>query len=289
MLIYLGLHKYPSTKGGEKEKIMVKFNFEKIAVHGGKFHADDVFCVAMAQILNPQIEVERVFKTEGLENSKTIICDIGGGRYDHHQADAEVREDGHKFAACGLFFRDFGELLFPREESRKAFYESYILPIEDCDNGYAPNPLSSTISTFNGSWETTPEEREKGFTDAVAFARGILEREISIMESKQKAEDLVNEALAKSDNGLVVLSQYLPTDMFVGTDAKLVISPSLRGGYQLLTVKKEIGSFEDVIPLPESWLEEKPAGCTFVHQARFIASFETKEDAIKAGYFVLEK
>lgn len=261
----------------------LQFNFKKIIVHGGKFHADDVFCVAMAQILNPSIKVERVFKTEGLEDSKVIICDIGGGRYDHHQADAEVREDGHKFAACGLFFRDFGELLFPREESKKAFHDAYILPIEDCDNGLSPNPLSVTISAFNGSWETTPEERERGFADAVTFAKGILEREISIMESKQKAETLVKDALAKSNNGLVILNQYLPTDMFVGTGAKLVISPSLRGGYQLLTVKKEVSSFEDVISLPKAWLEEKPAGCTFVHQARFIASFETKEDAIKAG------
>ncbi|MCR4802405.1 MAG: MYG1 family protein [Lachnospiraceae bacterium] len=262
---------------------MVKFDFKKIIVHGGKFHADDVFCVAMAQILNPQIEVERVFKTEGLEDSKTIICDIGSGRYDHHQADAEIREDGHKFAACGLFFRDFGELLFSREESRKTFHDAYILPIEDCDNGLTPNPLSVAISAFNGSWETTPEEREKGFMDAVTFAKGILEREISDMESKQKAEALVNEALAKSNNGLVILSQYLPTDMFVGTGAKLVIFPSLRGGYQLLTVKKEVGSFEDVISLPKPWLEEKPSGCTFIHQARFIASFETEEQAIKAG------
>lgn len=268
---------------------MQEFNFYRILVHAGKFHADDVFCVAMAQILNPKIKVERVFKTEGLEDSKAIICDIGGGRYDHHQENAELREDGHKFAACGLFFRDFGELLFPREESRKAFHDTYILPIEDCDNGYAPNPLSSTISAFNGSWETTPEEREEGFSRAVSFARGVLEREISIMKAKQKAEDLVDEALAKSDNGLVVLSQYLPTDMFVGTGAKLVISPSLRGGYQLLTIKKSVGSFEDVLPLPESWLEDKPTGCTFVHQARFIAIFDTKYDAIKAGYSALRE
>lgn len=270
---------------------MQEFNFYRILVHAGKFHADDVLCVAMAQILNPKIGVVRVFdyKLEEFADSKTIICDIGGGRYDHHQENAEIREDGRKFAACGLFFRDFGELLFPREESRKAFHDAYILPIEDSDNGYAPNPLSSTISAFNGSWETTPEEREKGFTDAVAFARGILEREISIMESKQKAEALVNEALAKSDNGLVVLSQYLPTDMFVGTDAKLVISPSLRGGYQLLTVKKQVGSFEDVLPLPKVWLEEKPDGCTFIHPARFIASFEKEEQAIKAGYSALRE
>lgn len=283
----MGLHKYPNTKGGEKEKIMVKFDFKKIIVHGGKFHADDVFCVAMAQTLNPSIKVERVFKTDGFEDFKTIICDVGGGRYDHHQATAELREDGNKFAACGLFFRDFGELLFPREESRKAFHDAYILPIEDCDNGLTPNPLSVAISAFNGGWETTPEEREEGFTDAVAFVKGILEREISNMKAKQKAEKLVKDALAKSNNGLVILDQYLPTDMFVGTSAKLVISPSLRGGYQLLTVKKENGSFEDVISLPQAWLEEKPDGCTFIHQARFIASFETEKQAIKAGLEVL--
>ena len=34
-----------------------KFNFKGIAVHGGVFHADDVFCVAMAQIIKPEITI----------------------------------------------------------------------------------------------------------------------------------------------------------------------------------------------------------------------------------------
>ena len=36
-------------------------------------------------------------------------------------------------------------------------------------------------------------------------------------------------------------------------------------------------------PLPESWLQEKPNGCTFVHANRFIAAFDTEANAVNAA------
>ena len=86
---------------------MKKFNYNTIMVHGGLFHTDDVMCVAMAHIINPSIKIERVFEVPENITDDCIVCDIGGGRYDHHQPDTEIRETGYKYAACGLFFRDF--------------------------------------------------------------------------------------------------------------------------------------------------------------------------------------
>ena len=77
--------------------------------------------------------------------------------------------------------------------------------------------------------------------------------------------------------------------MFVGTEAKLIVAPSNRGGWNILTIKVDKDSFEDVMSLPKEWLENKPEGCTFVHTARFIATFNTKDAAITAAKTVLNQ
>lgn len=257
----------------------------RILVHAGTFHADDVMCVAIMKCINPDIQVERVFRVPEDIGTDVLVADIGLGKYDHHQSDCELREDGKKHAACGLVFRDFGKGLFPTEESAQAFIDRYIVPIEDADNGEAPNPLSSTIGAFNPCWDE-PQDGT-GFDDAVEFCIGVLKRSIHRAEANHRAEVEVSEAVSNSSDGVVILDKYLPTPNFIGTGAKLIVCPSNRGGWQLLTVKVEKDSFIDVISLPEYWLESKPEGCTFVHQARFIASFDTKEAAVKAAKSVL--
>ena len=79
---------------------------KEIYIHGGIFHSDDVMCVALARIANPQVKFQRVFKAPTEVEEVVIVADIGGGKYDHHQIDAEVRPNGEKYAACGLLLRD---------------------------------------------------------------------------------------------------------------------------------------------------------------------------------------
>lgn len=80
----------------------------RIIVHDGTFHADDVLCVAMVQLINANVVVERMPLSQLPTNvpADTIIVDIGYGKYDHHQVDARLRSDGKKFAACGLLLQD---------------------------------------------------------------------------------------------------------------------------------------------------------------------------------------
>lgn len=258
---------------------MVAFNYNTITVHGGLFHADDICCVAMAQIINPEILVKRVFRVEDIAEDE-IVCDIGGGKFDHHQAEAELREDGRKYAACGLFFREFGHLLFEDKKEREDFKNSFIIPIENCDNGYEVNPLSVAIGNMNPAWDED-DSNNCLFFKAVDFMKSIIITSIKNAEAKARAEKAVKEALETMDsNGIVVLDQYLPSEKFIETDAKLLIFPCQRGGYNVLTVNTKLGSFENKVSLPENWLKNPPKGCTFVHQARFIATFDTKENAV---------
>jgi uncharacterized UPF0160 family protein len=262
---------------------------QKIIVHGGIFHADDVLCVAMMRHINPSIKAERLFNVDGLDTdavvfeSDTIVADIGGGRYDHHQVDGAVRSDGRKRAACGLLFEDLKEKLFPTPASADNFEREFILPIEDTDNGYEINPLSVAVSALNPSWDETGSV-DDAFAKAVDFLQAILEREIANAESSARAEAGIQEALTASDGKLVVLDKYMPFQgVLEETSAKYVVYPSIRGGYNLQTISVEPGSFQAKTWLPEAWLSKKPEGCTFVHPGKFLASFQTLETALKAA------
>lgn len=75
--------------------------------HGGKFHADDVFSAALLLYLNPEIVITRGNRVP--EDFDGIVFDIGRGRYDHHQKDSRVRENGVPYAAFGLLWEELGE------------------------------------------------------------------------------------------------------------------------------------------------------------------------------------
>ncbi len=74
--------------------------------HSGKFHADDVFSSALLLYLNPEITILRGNKVP--EDFDGIIFDIGRGRYDHHQKDSRIRENGIPYAAFGLLWEELG-------------------------------------------------------------------------------------------------------------------------------------------------------------------------------------
>ena len=67
--------------------------------HSGKFHADDVFSAALLLYLNPEITITRGNRVP--DDFEGIVFDIGRGRYDHHQKDSRVRENGIAYAASG--------------------------------------------------------------------------------------------------------------------------------------------------------------------------------------------
>ena len=82
-------------------------SIKRIIVHAGKFDADAVLCIAMTMCVNENIEIFRVGRvTDDMYNEDNIVCDIGYGKYDHHQENAPKREDGYTHSACGLLFEE---------------------------------------------------------------------------------------------------------------------------------------------------------------------------------------
>ena len=107
--------------------------------HAGKFHADDVFSAALLRILRPDIRFVRAMGLpEGFEG---FAFDIGWGRFDHHQKDAPVRENGVPYAAFGLLWREFGQTLLGEEADN--FDEHFIQPLDLEDNTGCGHPLAS--------------------------------------------------------------------------------------------------------------------------------------------------
>src|SRR5450756_919873 len=77
-------------------------NYDFAMTHGGKFHADDVFSAALLKMIYPGIHIIRAFEVPyGFDG---IVFDIGFGKFDHHQKDARIRENGVPYAAFGLLW-----------------------------------------------------------------------------------------------------------------------------------------------------------------------------------------
>lgn len=157
----------------------------KLVVHAGLFHTDDVLCAAMARAINPEVWIVRTNTVEkdDARNDGTngiYVADIGGGRYDHHQKDAAVREDGAKYAACGLLYNEWKDELFQTPEGQAYFEETYIKPIELMDNTGVPNALNLAINAMRPDSDIPDPggiRMNVAFYDAVDRMSEILEAE----------------------------------------------------------------------------------------------------------------
>lgn len=276
------------------KKTTNNFAYAKGVTHSGNFHADDVFSVALLRMINPDIEISRVRDVPDDIEDDVIVFDIGKGRYDHHQVDAAVRENGVKYAAFGLLWKSFGHLLVSESHVDK-LDETFVQFIDKADNGVEFNPLSGAISAFVPAWDEDTD-MDTAFWQAVSIADTILRREVGNLQSQERAANLVHQALKESDGQVVVLGRYLPWhDILPETTALFVVFPSNRGGYNLQCVPPEAGSFEKKVPLPAEWagksvqeLSEFLPGLSFCHPGRFICGADTVETAVKAARMAME-
>lgn len=271
------------------KKIM---SFKKAMTHGAIFHADDVMSAALLRILNPEIEIERVFRVPEDTPEDVLVFDIGGGEFDHHQrGDNEVRQNGVPYAAFGKLVRAFGGELGLSEESLRAFEKEVVQPIDATDNGGTPDPLSRVLSAFNPAWDEKVDGTER-FWEAEALAESLLRREISTLKSVDSAREIVLDAAKKMEGGVVILEQYAPQDALQSVpEALFVVYPSARGGWNVQTVPSAENPMVGRVPFPDEWLGHPDAslGMTFCHPGNFLASAETREQAINIAHLAVKR
>lgn len=277
----------------------IKQNNATAFTHSGKFHADDVFSSALLLYLNPEIRIIRGNKVP--EDFDGIVFDIGRGRYDHHQKDSRIRENGVPYAAFGLLWEELGAEILGEELAQK-FDESFVQPLDNNDNTGEKNELATLIGNFNPTWDAQGGNDE-AFFQAVSVAGMILENKFERYLGNERADKRVEEILeehqkailsgekSKEEARILILPEFVPCQKRLSeTDIAFVIFPSNRGGYCIQPQKKEY-SLNYKCSFPVEWLgleNEELAAATglpsagFCHKGGFLMTTGTLEDAVKA-------
>lgn len=259
---------------------------DKAFTHSGVFHADDVFSTALLRLLNPKIEVERGICVP--ESYDGIVFDIGGGQFDHHQRDNEVRENGVPYAAFGKLWRKFGKELVT-EKYVKEFDEKFVQKLDLADNSDETDSISMVICSFRPLWNEN-KSMDTCFWEAVSFAEGVLWRQIRECRSKQYAEEVILKKAAAAKNGILILDRYIPYErLLADTDINFVIFPSLRGGYEINNVEAKDGGKK--VNFPSEWLgsKEESIGLVFCHKGNFTAAADTLEHAVRIAEIAMNR
>lgn len=277
----------------------IKQNNATAFTHSGKFHADDVFSSALLLYLNPEIRIIRGNKVP--EDFDGIVFDIGRGRYDHHQKDSRIRENGIPYAAFGLLWEELGAEILDEELAQK-FDESFVQPLDNNDNTGEKNELATLIGNFNPTWDAQGGNDE-AFFQAVSVAGMILENKFERYLGNERADKRVEEILeehqkailsgekSKEEARILILPEFVPCQKRLSeTDIAFVIFPSNRGGYCIQPQKKEY-SLNYKCSFPVEWLgleNEELVAATglssagFCHKGGFLMTTGTLEDAVKA-------
>ena len=277
----------------------IKQNNATAFTHSGKFHADDVFSSALLLYLNPEIRIIRGNKVP--EDFDGIVFDIGRGRYDHHQKDSRIRENGIPYAAFGLLWEELGPEILGEELAQK-FDESFVQPLDNNDNTGEKNELATLIGNFNPTWDAQGGNDE-AFFQAVSVAGMILENKFERYLGNERADKRVEEILeehqkailsgekSKEEARILILPEFVPCQKRLSeTEIAFVIFPSNRGGYCIQPQKKEY-SLNYKCSFPVEWLgleNEELVAATglpsagFCHKGGFLMTTGTLEDAVKA-------
>lgn len=246
-----------------------------VATHDGSFHADEVFAIAALGLLGEPVEVTRTRDREAVARADLRVDvgfrdDVATGDFDHHQREFDaVRDNRVRYASFGLIWREFGTRICEDDADLAAAVDASLVQAVDANDtgqqltrslidGVRPMTANAIIGGFNARWdETLSAEQERArFDDAVALARGILERELASAASGQRAQQIVRTAItAATDPRLVELPVNAPWKQVLvpeAPDALLVIYPK-RQGFGLEAVPRELGAFENRRDLPASW------------------------------------
>lgn len=292
-----------------------------VTIHNGRFHADDVLCAALCQLINPEI---KIIRTRNPEEFEGLCCDVGGGVYDHHPAEGqqkEKRKNGVYYAAIGKLWRDVGVAFCQKVCSRgnaiaiSAYVDKYFLePIDAKDNGlfgykgYPRTICIPDIGVFNKISEEEDEDEcfqtalsvaKSNLLTAVQMCRKYIIQDAAIKEAEEIVERAANKNLY---DGVLFLPQSCMWEQPVsalGKKCLMVVMPE-KGGYVAYGVPNDGSGTIRRCYFPKEWaigIDAKKASgipqMTFCYNpSGFMASFRgpgAKDAAIKACRIAVAK
>ena len=298
-------------------------DFTKVIIHNGLFHADDCLSVALIKQVNPNIEVIRTRDNQklesGLEDPKTLVLDVGLGKFDHHQIDAALREDGFKHSAVGLIFAEFKDEIIPNTELQENFEEKIIKSIELFDNGQAENRTPDSITRYvqsmvpawnqSISFDDQTKKVISDLQDAVSFITHTkdIDHTFYMLDNKSEQNEIKNHQASiegqtivstiynkqkrLNEHLLVLTKPGLPwKDILPQTEIDFIIFEAPKQHQFLLeAVPPAKDSFEQKISIPQTVLENMKAFVSqkessvnpFVHSSGFLAALPYDENLSK--------
>ena len=294
-------------------KIVNDIRCAKFITHSGVFHADDVFATAFLDLYFTNISVIRLDSVPLNVDNDVIIYDIGKGKFDHHQKEARIRDNGIKYSSFGLLFEEYGLSFLERlkienkEEVYDYLVKDFILSIDAIDNGEFPSvtanykvkTVSDIIKLYNPSYGSNDTSNEN-FVKAVNVAESIFSFELKNVCGKVKASKKVKELLKNNNSDILLLDEFLPYEEVILTgnyNTKLVIYPSNRGGYCVKTVPISLEDKNSRVYFPLKWAGlvnedlEKTSGIkdiTFCHVNRFLVATKSLEAALKVASVTMD-
>ena len=265
-----------------------------VIVHNGKMHADDILCVSLLKYLNNDIKIIRTRDIP--EDFSGIVCDVGSGRYDHHELNKFRKDnlgnqyylpDGRPelYAAFGLLAKD----ILPGLIGQKNYFlidHQIIRALDNADNYGTFSDLAYFFSLFNPAWneEKTSDE---AFLEAVEYGTKFISEIVLKEKARQQASPYVQSKIAKSTDNILLLEHRVPWQTAAKkSNILFAIYPTEDGLFALQatpTIESDARTKTNKIDMPEYWLENPPNGCYFVHKTLFFATFDTHENAIEAA------
>jgi len=290
----------------------------KAATHDGRFHADEIFALAVLKLIFPDLEIVRS-RDEKFYRNTDIIVDVGhvydpeNSVFDHHQRSFSIkRESGIPYASFGLVWEKYGKTLCVTSEASE-YIDTVIVQAVDADDngieifetvvaGIRFHTLSDIIESFVPRY-VDDEQVRKGFDSALNFATSYMRRQIELANElfEIALPNIRNAIKVADDPRILIFEKFDKTWLnFISQEsekARFVIFPTHRKTWAIRCVPQRGKKFEYCKLLPSEWggRQKDFAEISDVHDALychngcFLAEAETLEGAHKLTVFALKR
>jgi len=273
--------------------------------HNGRFHADDVFStVLLGKLFGPQITLSRTSIVPKEIAAGVIVYDIGGGRFDHHQAGGNgSRPNGIPYASFGLLWHEYGKLFCNKFNLDYEYFfpefDKFIEGIDGYDNGWFHNKtpiqnISNCIAMFNPTWENcNGSDNNAAFIRAVNFAEIVFDNVMSSILSRAHAFSELSKTLKTAKSDTLYLSRYIPYSSCPELNGRInfIVYPSERGGYNLQIINRHFAFSPTLLGLTGEELRTRTGieSASFIHNSGRIGGTGVLSDIPLLQRYIIEK
>lgn len=258
---------------------------QTVYTHNGKFHADEVFATAVLKLaIGNNLEVIRTRNITENILQNYIVYDVGNSEFDHHAGDDRQHEDGTPMASFGLIWNKYGTAAVNNvlAENKPSYdivskvlrktEKRLIISVDAADNG-----IDQTGFTVSDIISDTSD-----FDEAVAMALTILKNRIIKAYNSAVSEELISKTFISLNDETILLPEsgswkFLVEEM---PNLKYIIYKGNNENYNIQAAPINKDSMVLRKELSDDLTQQD--GFVFLHKNKFLAVFETLEQAIIA-------